>query len=245
MRIATWNIGGGFISSVQKLQFNLERLEYFINELKKIRPDIVCLQEIHVSKNNNQPQIIAKALGFNYIKTKSVSDSHQKAGEKLAISIVSKFPIISSKFHKLANPNLEFIWKGNKAFSHNKGFIEAKISYKDAAIRILSGHMLPFHLFGRDFLEDAFKGIRNQIENIILEGNTPTIIGADMNFEDIYKLVPNIFERGFKSVLDNTPTTPKGKRLDKIIISKKWVCNASKITKGKAGHYLCFADVGF
>ena len=109
MRIATWNIGGGFVYSNQKQEFDLEKIEYFINKLKSIKPDIVCFQEIHDAINNNQPKIIADALGFDYIKTEPIADSHLKNNEKLSISIISRYPIISSKFNKLLNPNLQSI----------------------------------------------------------------------------------------------------------------------------------------
>lgn len=140
MRIATWNIGGGFIYSDQNDVFDVEKIEYFIDELKKIQPDIVCFQEIHVSQNNNQPKIIAEALGFGFFETETISDSHVKDGEKLSLSIISKYPILSSQFHKLPNPHLYFILNGEKVLSHNKGFLESKISYKNTVIRVLSGH---------------------------------------------------------------------------------------------------------
>lgn len=244
MIVATWNIGGGFISSDQKHEYDKEDISYFINELKSINPDIVCFQEIHVSEKNNQPKIIADSLGFQYIATHSIADSHLKENEKLSISIISRFPIISSKFNTLPNPNLQFVWKGKTAFSHDKGFMEAIVGYKRTNIKILSGHMVPFRKFGKFFLDTEFKEIRNRIEQIILHEKMPEIICADMNFdEEIEKLIPNVFDNNFKFVLKNNPTTPKGRTYDKIIVSKEWESANSNIIKGKADHFLCFADI--
>ncbi len=243
MRVATWNIGGGFISSNQKHEFNTEDINYFIDELKKIQPDVICFQEIHVSENNNQPKVIAKALGYKFFKTETIADSHLKDGEKLSIAVISKYPIISSKFNKLPNPNLEFIWNGEKAFSHDKGFLEVVINYQDTRITVLSGHLVPFHKFERDFLADEFKNIRTKIEKIICHNKMPTVVGADLNFEDTYQLIPNVLNQGFKFILNNEPTTPKDRKYDKIIISSDWVFANSKIIQGKADHYLCFADI--
>jgi len=244
MRIATWNIGGGFIESKQKYEYDFENINYFIDELKKINPDIVCFQEIHISKKNDQPKIIAEHLNFQHITTHSIADSHLKDDEKLSISIISKFPIISSKFNLLPNPNLQFIWKGKKAFSHDKGFLETSIDYKWATIRVLSGHMVPFRKFGKDFMDKEFENIRDQVEIIILNQRIPEIICADMNFDwEIEKLIPNVFDSGFKFILEDKPTTPKWKTYDKIIISKEWKSTNSKIINGKADHFLCFADV--
>ena len=243
MRVATWNIGGGFISSEQKREFDVEDIGYFIDELKKIQPDIICFQEIHVSENNDQPKMIANALDFAFYKTESIADSHLKDGEKLSIAIISKYPIISSKFSKLPNPNLEFIWNGKKVFSHDKGFLETVIDYKEINARVLSGHMIPFRKFEKNFLADEFSNIRDEIERIICHDKIPTIIGADMNFEDIYQLTPNVFRQGFKFILSNEPTTPKNRRYDKIIISNDWIFADTKIIQGRADHYLCFADI--
>lgn len=243
MRIATWNIGGGFILSEQKHEFDTEDLSYFIDELKKIQPDIVCLQEVHVSENNNQPKIIAKALGFEFYQIESIADSHLKSGEKLSIAIISKYPIISSKFNKLPNPNLEFIWNGEKTLSHDKGFLEAIIDYKGSNIKVLSGHMVPFRKFEKDFLANEFKNIRDEIERIICHEKMPMVIGADMNFEDIQQLIPSVFKQGFKYILNGEPTTPKNRKYDKIIISSDWIFTDSNIIQGKADHYVCFADI--
>lgn len=243
MRIATWNIGGGFISQKKDNNFKIEDINYFVKELKYINPDVICLQEVHESKNNNQSQIIAKNLGLKFVKTKVIAKSHLKSGEKLSLSIISRYPILSSKFYKLKNPRLKMIWKGKSVFSHNKGFVECKILYGNHKIRILCGHMVPFHRFGRNFMEEDFKQIRKQVEDIICKGSIPTAIGIDMNFENIRKLIPEIFKQGCKKILGNTPTTPKNKKFDKIIISKEWVSNKTSICKGKADHYLCYADI--
>ena len=244
MRIATWNIGGGFISSDKKQEYDLENIQYFIDELKSIQPDIVCFQEAHVSNNNNQPEKIAEALNFDFVRTEFIADSHLKDGEKLSISIISKYPITSSKFNMLTNPNLEFIWKDKKAFSHDKGFLESTIDYNGSDIKVFSGHMVPYTKFKRNFLEEDFKEIRNEIENIILKDNNPKIVCADMNFnENIHELLPNIFSKNFTSLIEGKATTPKEKRYDKIIASEEWLSTNSKIIPGKADHYLCIADI--
>ncbi len=243
MRIATWNIGGGFISKNNDLIFEYENWDYFVNQLNDVKPEIVCLQETHVSDEASQPKIIAKALGFDFEVSQVTAPSHLKNGPGLAVSIISKYPIVSSKFNLLPNPNLEFIWNGSKARSHDKGFIEATVDFKGTKIRVLSGHMVPFRKFGRDFMDDEFKQLRHRIENVILETALPEIVGADMNWPDIYAITPKIFEEGYKFILEDKPTTPKDRKYDKIIISKDWVCRHSAIVKGRADHYLCYADV--
>jgi hypothetical protein len=105
--------------------------------------------------------------------------------------------------------------------------------------------MVPFRKFWKDFLSDEFIEIRKQIENVILFDPISTIVCADMNFEEIYKLIPNVFSSWFKFILDDIPTTPKNRKYDKIIISGDFEFLSSKIIKWRADHYLCFADIEF
>lgn len=244
MKLATWNIGWWFIYSKENDEYDLENIEYFIDRISKNNVDIICLQEIHLSESNNQAKKIAKNLNYDFYVSEINANSHLKDNDKIWFSIISKYPIISSKFHKLINPNLEFLWKWKKAKSHDKWFLEAIINCNGIKIRVLSGHMLPFFLFWEDFLDDKFKNIRNQIENIILKDNIPTLIWVDLNFEDIKNLLPNIFNNWYESILPNESTASfEPNKIDKIIISKHFKLNNSIILETKSDHYLCIADI--
>ena len=167
-----------------------------------------------------------------------------KDGEKLSIAIISKYPIVTSKFNLLPNPNLKFMWKGQMVSSHDKGLLESVINYQGLNIRIVSGHMVPFRKYEKNFMDKEFSNIRDEIEKIVLSKQMPQAICADMNYnEDIKALLPNVFANGLSSTLKDVPTTPKGRKYDKIIISKEWQLIESNIIKGKADHYLCFAEL--
>lgn len=242
MKFATWNIGGGFISSDDEAVYDVEDISYFSDALKDVCADIACLQEIHISENNHQPEIIAKALGYDHVASHSIADSHLKNGEKLSIAIVSKYHIVSSQFHELPNPNLEFVWNGKKAFSHDKGFLEVVIDIDGTQLRVLSGHMVPFRKFDKDFMDDEFADIRSKLESVICDSDIPTIVGADMNFNEIEKALPRVFENGFTLALPHECTTPRGGYYDKIIGSNEVKFSNSQIIRGKADHYLCAAN---
>jgi exonuclease III len=55
LRIATWNIGGGFVSSSMENRFDSENLSYFTSELEKLNGDVICLQEVHLPLSQHQP----------------------------------------------------------------------------------------------------------------------------------------------------------------------------------------------
>lgn len=130
------------------MDFSSEDMEYYSNELKKIDPDVVCFQEIHVSENGSQPEMIANILGLDYVRYQITADSHIKNGEGLAMAILSRYPIRSEQFHQLTNPMLTTIWEdGTIVQTHDKGILEAIIDYSGCNIRVLSGHMVPFRRF--------------------------------------------------------------------------------------------------
>lgn len=243
MRIATWNIGGGFISSQKNHVYDIEDIAYFIDELKKIDPDVVCLQEVHISEGHNQAEMIAHGLGFEYFETQKLADSHLVEGEDLSLAILSRFPILKRQFHQLTNPKLTFTWRGREVLSHDKGFLECLIQSPESNVSVLCAHMIPFRKFGKDFCSSEFDVIRNEVELIMCSGEVPKILGADMNYADVGAALPKVFERGFKMVLPDTPTTPKGRKYDKIIVSEQWSSKESQIVPGRADHYLGVAEL--
>ncbi len=243
MKFVTWNIGGGYIFSEDPTKFDTEDINYFIEELRHLKPDVICLQEAHTSNLQNQPQFIANALGLQYVQSNVVDHSHIKEGEKLTISILSKFPLIKQRYVQVTNPNLESEYKGKICKSHNKGFLETFADYKNNSIRIITGHMNPFHIFNRDFMEDEFKIIRDEIKDMIyINQETPMIFGGDINHKNMIQLVPKL-ETTHQVILNDLPTIPKGSALDKIIASKEWSFSNLQITKGKADHYMCSVEL--
>jgi endonuclease/exonuclease/phosphatase family metal-dependent hydrolase len=243
MIIATWNISGGFVSQNSIGDEGFENIQHYIDELKHIRPEIICLQEAHASDKVSQPQQIADALGLEYVVSEAPSESHLKDGERLSISIISKYPIKASRFILLPNPKLKFTWREQVAYSFDKGLMEAEITYDDRVVRVLSGHTVPYHRFERNFLDEEFKETREIIENEIIGDHSPAVIGMDLNFDDEYSLLPNVFKNKFASILEAGPTRKNGKKTDKIFVSKDWRSVGSKIIKGDTDHYLCYADI--
>jgi endonuclease/exonuclease/phosphatase family metal-dependent hydrolase len=242
MRIASWNIGGGFISTDGTDEYNSSDIDYIATNLKEINPDIVCLQEVHKSEDLDQASFLAKELGLDFFHSESTADSHLQDGQKLCIGILSRYQITSIAFHSLRNPLLTMMWRGKEGTSHDKGLVEAQIKTPHGLITVFSAHMLPFHRFERSFLEDDFTDIREEIQTILLSTNLPTLLGADMNFEDINTLLPGISKK-YQSLLPNEPTTPRHNRIDKILASSDFTVQNSGIITGQADHYLCWSEL--
>src|SRR5437868_6099139 len=97
--IVTWNIAGAVPLKSNK-EFNYEKedylsedVDYFVEELKKINPDLVCLQESHTKEDRSIGREIGDKLGFDTVRDMENSPSHIDPGYKLGNSIVSKIPV--------------------------------------------------------------------------------------------------------------------------------------------------------
>ncbi|MCP4359922.1 MAG: endonuclease/exonuclease/phosphatase family protein [Chloroflexi bacterium] len=231
LRIATWNIGGGFISANNGNSFDEENLPYFASELKKLNCDIVCLQEVHLSISPNQPDqaaILSSLLNYPFQEICACDferPSHLKSDQLLAIAIISRFRMIRSQYLTLSNPDLTVISKKETEWiTHDKGFLKTTLEANRSEFDVITGHNVPFRAFKRDFMEPEFSHIRQEIEAFVLASaqKGPTIFIGDINYEDVERLLPRLFAAGFSKALSNGGTEPiSGAHIDHIIISRE------------------------
>ena len=244
MRVCTRNIGWWFVSGKDKDKYDKENLRYFIDEIDKVSPDIVCLQEVNANSFIDQAMIIWDALWYEWVYTQRISDSHLKEDMDLSISILHNFAVIETKFYLLSNPGLKMIWNGKEVMWHDKGFLEVIVECGKFKFRIISWHMPPAHRFWKDYFDSIFDDIRKQAQDIILWSNLPTIIGIDLNYDSSELLFPRVFEAWFFSLVDESkPTIPLGRSYDKILCSSDWEMIWWSTIIWKADHYLCYADI--
>lgn len=246
MRIATRNIGWWFILWEDHKTYDKEDLDYFSEQLKKINPDILFLQEVHSSEKGSQVKTISESIWKEFSCVLQLDESHLVEWEKLSLATISSYPLVEIKKHILTNPKLSWNINWKDVVSHNKWFLECKVDIWWRIVRLLCWHMVPFRKFWEDFMDDKFRWIRQLIEKIATDWDLPIILWADMNYnENIESLLPLIFSKWFKSVLGDSITTPKWRKYDKIIISKDFGCSDSWVIQWNADHYLCYADINF
>lgn len=250
LRAGTWNIGGGFLfrKKVQDgFSYEEEDLSYFIEQLKLQKLDLLALQEVHVdTAGASQAQTIAKELGCIPSETYPYGNSHIKPGNSLALSIISKFPVVKSSFCKLPNPALKKVWPDGSVWtSFDVGLQISTIALESGPVQFINGHTVPFHYYGRDFMEQEFEHIRNNIEDIILESvEIPTIVSVDLNYPDAEKLLPKIFKDDVfqPSFRDVETALGKGQQ-DHILFSHHWSFRRYEIHKVNADHALCISEL--
>lgn len=225
MRLKTlqWNIGGGKIKDTNNPEFKkytTEGLEYIINEISKYNPDIITLQETHQSGDYNQAKIIAEKLGYPYFINDVYDKSHKEDGQSLGQAIISRFPVENHSFNFFENPNLEVITSdGEKWTSHNKGVSKVLIQM-DANINleVATLHLVPFRIFKVDILSDAFKKLRDNIQNLISPANDKYLLQGDFNFdnESLTGLI-DLHSLNVNEVPQTKSTTPTNRKNDHIV----------------------------
>lgn len=241
VQMVTWNIGGGFVSTDDHGSYKTPDIAYFADILKEISPDIVCLQEAHVSRMLDQPAWLADKLGL-YSVAHAYDDSHLQPGCGLAAAILSRWAPTQSEFLTLPNPRLKLLWRGAEVISHDKGFLLARVTVEGNNVCVASGHMLPFHRFGRRLDDPMFKAVRARMESLFLQQVTDALIGADMNCADL--------SVGLSSLMRNyagvpfTSTRPDGRVTDHVLYPKTWrlVCSRAALPT-RADHHLCVAEL--
>lgn len=240
VRLVTWNIGGAYISNDDHKSYSYSDIAYFLDVLKEVSPDIVCLQEAHVSADLNQPAWLAEKLGL-YMVSHAYDDSHLLAGCQLSVAILSRWAPLQPEFVMLPNPHLKLGWKGEKVVSHNKGFLLAEINLAGQYLHVASGHLLPFHRFGRSLEDTTFNAIRERIEALFLQEKADALIGADMNCADLSAGLPELMRHYACVPFDLT--RPDGRVTDHILYSKSWHLVRGWTVQTHADHHLCVADL--
>ncbi len=100
-------------------------------------------------------------------------------------------------------------------------------------------HMTPFQFFEVALESEQALNVLNEVEDLIGKSEIPTIIQADfnLNFSSISHLFAKTFSAGMDEIIQEEPTTPKGKRLDHILYAGIENLTSRVIKDVKTDHY--------
>jgi len=244
IKIVDWNINGGYLVRKDSVEKNFE---FFVNKIKKLNPDIVLIQEGHISKEFNQIQELSKQLGLKHYIYEELCESHIEKNTQLCLFILSKYEIKSSNFFKLTNPNLisfnEKYGGEIRTDTISKGFLNGKIEINKEEINLITGHNHAFHIFNKKL--DEYPVVLEEIKNYILKqtkSSAKMIFGADLNYYKIDTIAKNLFSNKVQNVFDNV-ITYKNKQYDHILISKNFKIINKKIDMCTNDHALLYFEI--
>lgn len=247
IKVASWNIAGGHkIASLKRFDYQKDDISYFSEQLSKFSPDIVCLQESHTSKDDNDSNAsqIASALGLSVIVNSPNSPSHIDPGYLLSNAILSHFAPIDIVEKQYPDPDPIYWSDGRRAGGHFKNLQYATFS----DFRIANTQMLPIHYFGFEY-DDSGRGsdLARDINSIMSSIIKPPVIwSGDFNIDNPLKIYPYMKKLKLREGLPDINTSPihKGwkQKPDHILYSPEFKLIKSEVMNTDTDHYLCFAE---
>ena len=236
MRLATWNIGSALGQDIYK------NVEYIVQNIEKNLVDVLCLQEVVTSGDaTNFIDELQRRLSFKYSRFYELSSAHLEDSTMMGIAVLSRYSIEESFEIKLTNPNIVFNKNGKEIRSDDKGFLVTEILYKGKKVKIVTGHMLPFHSLGSDSKNYGYLYEEMYSKVKIFCNGFPFILCGDFNsskFESLVKEISvdmlNVFHEA---------TRYNGNQNDYIFISKEWLCKSYRVDMNEYDHFLCVCEV--
>lgn len=249
MKVATWNIAGGRkINSKDHFDYQKSDLTYFIDRLRDIDADVVCLQEVEFDANNSGANIIATALEMPYIFETKMHVSHIDPSKHISIAILSKNKPDKTFAVQQPYPDFPlFLPNGDPAKVHLKYLQYIELN----GVQIANTHTQPLEFLGTPYQSLQGKKYADTLSELFIESlNTPLVFAGDFNADKSTKHVSEIFDKacthlGLSDVLPDGNTKPFNKgRPDALFISTGLSHNQSAIVQTETDHFLCWADIG-
>lgn len=244
LRLATWNIGGGIIGESHQ-RGAVPSLEYYASVLEKNQPDVLCLQEAHDYRGyaDGQSQDLANRLGYPYVASFPISESHMVDNATLSLGILSRFPLEELACKRFPTPHLTAVGPHGQPWSlHDKGYITGSIDLGGRTIGLVNGHCFPLHRFGASPLEPRFVAMWEMVSKDLLTVNStgPAVAAFDLNHEPLGDLLGGVLGPGkFMNAFENTPTTPRGAQRDYILYNHLTTLLTTTVVATESDHSYC------
>lgn len=242
IKIATWNVGRD-LENLENNEVNKNSYEYIKRQIEKNNIDIIALQESITESNKLQSlaNYIMENTELKYCEEISLSPTDTNDTDKMGVVICSKFKINNNEKYILENPNLTYKKTDTVTYwSHDKGFNISLI--EELNIVIVSGHCLPFHIFGENPLQ--YKYIYEKLENKVLnmiKTKKNVILMGDFNYTNIFALFSELRNK-MKCVYENEKTR-KEEQFDYILTTNDIKHNYYEIIETRFDHKLCVAEI--
>lgn len=217
-----------------------EDVDYFVEKLKTINPDVVCLQETHMNATRSVAKEIALKLGGYFCFDIELSPSHIDREYRLGNAILSRNKPTAEESFIFPYPNFPLVLPGGEpAEKHNKGFQIAHFPFGS----VMNFQMMPLGFLGTPYESNNGTKFAHEMEKQLLKHITsPAILFGDFNTPNVESLYKNLIEKiNIKNALPDNPTRPNGKRSDYILFSNEFSLVEAGIIETKTDHYLCWA----
>jgi endonuclease/exonuclease/phosphatase family metal-dependent hydrolase len=180
IKVLSWNLWW-------KFENYLDRQKLIFNELRELKPDILCLQEVWEDSDGSQAKKIADLLGYEY----TYSKSFEIDGVSFGNAIISKFPILSSSSHLITTAT---------KFNENRTLLHNVVYYEGYKVNVLCTH-LNYKYEQSNIRQNQVAFILEYISKLEIS-NFPTILCGDFNADPLSEEIMQI--TGLRSPIKET-----------------------------------------
>lgn len=253
IRTIQWNIGGARIRNekddpTDEVAYRHESLDYIATTLKPYNTDIICLQETHANDVRVQAKDLAADLGLDYFINDIYDHSHIDDQFELGQAIISRWPITNHTFELFDNPQLEVIRpNGEHWISHNKGVSSVQIMIENQLFCLKTAHLVPFRKFNRNPLAPEFDQFRQDMEKKLHSDEKITLLHGDFNWDgaSLQDFLPGLFNQGLREVILDMPTTPAGRKYDRVLYQGLHHLKSKVLNDALTDHYPIYSEFEF
>jgi endonuclease/exonuclease/phosphatase family metal-dependent hydrolase len=246
MKIATWNISGAHtINSKEEIGYSSENINYFAQNLKKVNPDIVFLQETHMPRDGS-PSLarrFANELGFTfYFDTVRAEKSFIDATQRFGLSIISRWNLQNPKSRKQPDVSLSMKVKYEMRSLYPAFLQSANFS----GINFFNTHFQPIQCTKESYWSSKVgANYARCIDKFLCDSlRTPMIFAGDFNAPNLKRDFPRFFSKFYlNDAVPREATDLGGEKMDYILYSPELKLLSSEIIKTDlTDHYLLVAE---
>lgn len=243
-RMVTWNIAGGRRSlSSDAFDYDEVDLPYFAEQLRRLRPDVINVQESEVGGGGSIAGKLAELLDFPHVFETPMCPSHISEGKTLSLAVISRLPIEGERAQQLPTTRLDLRVGGRSVPPYDRYAQRVTVG----GINVVNLHPTPLGFFGHSYEEGAGAAHAGEIGSAVRElVDGPTVVAADLNTDRPAVVYGRVFdEMGLSSALDTDARTVPGwdGAPDQIYSSADFRTVDRGVVTTDTDHHLVWADL--
>lgn len=244
LRVATWNIAGARRTrSDDAFDYDDVDLPYFVEQLQRVAPDVMCIQESEVGPDGSTARDLAARLGYPHVFETEMCPSHIDPTKTLSLAVISKIPFDSTLARRLPTTRLDLKVGGQSVTPYDRYAQVVRV----AGIDVVNMHPTPLGFFGHSYehgegaahAEEIGQTIRSLIDG-------PAVVAADLNTDRPGRVYQDLFdEMNLDPALEPDARTVPGwdGAPDQVYSSRELQATGSGIEPTETDHHLVWSDL--